>query len=97
MIRLGLQPGEELEKSLLAGPYHPSFGHLVKSNIALKKMLNALEGFEGDAPQFIVNSRELSIYKGIGGENVRKIKAATGRDALITPGDAAPGTFKILP
>ena len=77
VIRLGLQPGEELEKSLLAGPYHPSFGHLVKSSIALKKMLKALEGFDGEAPQFIVNSRELSIYKGIGGENIRKIKAAT--------------------
>jgi len=97
VIRLGLQPGEELEKSLLAGPYHPSFGHLVKSNIALKKMLKALEGFGGAAPQFIVNSRELSIYKGIGGENIKKIKAATGRDALISAGDAAPGTFKIVP
>jgi histone acetyltransferase (RNA polymerase elongator complex component) len=97
VIKLGLQPGDELEKTLLAGPYHPSFGHLVKSNIALKKMLNALEGFEGDSPQFIVNERELSIYKGIGGENVRRIKAATGKDASITPGDAAPGTLKILP
>jgi histone acetyltransferase (RNA polymerase elongator complex component) len=97
VIRLGLQPGEELEKSLLAGPYHPSFGHLVKSRLALKKMLKALEGFGGAAPRFMVNERELSIYKGIGGGNVRKIKAATGRDASISPGDAAPGTFKILP
>jgi histone acetyltransferase (RNA polymerase elongator complex component) len=97
VIRLGLQPGEELEKSLLAGPYHPSFGHLVKSRLALKKMLKALEGFGGAAPRFMVNERELSIYKGIGGGNVGKIKAATGRDASISPGDAAPGTFKILP
>jgi histone acetyltransferase (RNA polymerase elongator complex component) len=97
VIRLGLQPGEELEKSLLAGPYHPSFGHLVKSNIALKKMLNALEGFGGGEARFIVNERDLSIYKGIGGGNVGRIKAATGRDASISPGDAAPGTFKIVP
>ena len=66
VIRLGLQPGEELEKSLLAGPYHPSFGHLVKSNIALKKMLKALEDFEGEEAEIIVNPKELSIYKGIG-------------------------------
>jgi hypothetical protein len=97
VIRLGLQPGEELEKTYLAGPYHPSFGHLVKSKLALKKMLKVLEGFEGGAPRFIVNPRELSIYKGIGGENIRRIKAATGRDASISRGDAAPGTLKILP
>jgi histone acetyltransferase (RNA polymerase elongator complex component) len=97
VIRLGLQAGEELEKTYLAGPYHPSFGHLVKSNIALKNMLRALEGFGGGAPRFIVNPRELSIYKGIGGENIRRIKAATGRDASISRGDAAPGTLKILP
>ncbi|MGC2424578.1 MAG: radical SAM protein [Nitrospirota bacterium] len=97
VIRLGLQPGEELEKSLLAGPYHPSFGHLVKSRIALKKMLKALEGFEGDAPRFIVNERELSIYKGIGSSNIDAVYNATGKRIKISAGDAAPGTFKIVP
>lgn len=31
IIRMGLQPTEELEKSLEAGPYHPSFRQLVTS------------------------------------------------------------------
>lgn len=31
VIRMGLQPTAELEKQLIAGPYHPAFGELVIS------------------------------------------------------------------
>ncbi len=95
VIRLGLQPGEELEKSLLAGPYHPSFGHLVRSRIALRKMLAALENYEGDSAEIVVNPRELSVYKGIRNANVRELSRATGKKIKISAGDAAPGEFKI--
>jgi histone acetyltransferase (RNA polymerase elongator complex component) len=97
VIRLGLQPGEELEKTLLAGPYHPSFGHLVKSRIALKKMLDALEDFEGDSAEIFVNPKELSIYKGIGSSNIKAVFSDTGKSIKISAGNAVPGTFKILP
>jgi histone acetyltransferase (RNA polymerase elongator complex component) len=97
VIRLGLQPGEELEKTYLAGPHHPAFGHLVKSNIALKKILKALEGFEGDTAEIYVNQKELSIYKGIGNSNINALFNATGKSIKISAGDAAPGTLKILP
>ncbi len=30
VIRMGLQPTEELKESLVAGPFHPAFGELVK-------------------------------------------------------------------
>ena len=96
VIRLGLQPGEDLERSLLAGPYHPSFGHLVRSRIALRKMQAALENYEGDSVEILVNPRELSIYKGIRSSNVKVLSRATGRKIKISAGDAAPGTFKIL-
>jgi histone acetyltransferase (RNA polymerase elongator complex component) len=96
VIRLGLQPGEELEKSLLAGPYHPSFGHLVKSRVALKRMLGALEGIEGNTAEIFVNPKELSIYKGIGSSNIDAVFNAAGKSIKISAGDAAPGTFKIV-
>jgi hypothetical protein len=37
VIRMGLQATEELEddSTILAGPYHPAFGHLVHSEIFL--------------------------------------------------------------
>ena len=39
VIRMGLQASEELnsDKTVLAGPYHPAFGHLVLSSIFLDK------------------------------------------------------------
>ncbi|MCR4962500.1 MAG: radical SAM protein [Firmicutes bacterium] len=33
VIRLGLNPNPQTEKALLAGPYHPAFGHIVKSRL----------------------------------------------------------------
>ncbi|MBI5588724.1 MAG: radical SAM protein [Deltaproteobacteria bacterium] len=33
IVRMGLQPTEELEKNLVAGPYHPSFRQLVEGRI----------------------------------------------------------------
>ena len=97
VIRIGLQPGEDLEKSLLAGPYHPAFGHLVRSRIALRKMLGALENFSGESAEIVVNPRELSVYKGIRNANVRELEKSTGRKIKISPGDADFGTFKIRP
>ncbi|MHB8173146.1 MAG: elongator complex protein 3 [Nitrospirota bacterium] len=97
VIRLGLQPGEDLEKSLLAGPYHPSFGHLVRSRIALRKMLCALENIEGDSVEIFVNPRELSVYKGIRNANVRELEKTTGKEIKISAGGVVMGTFEIRP
>ena len=33
VIRMGLQAGPELERELLAGPYHPAFGELARARI----------------------------------------------------------------
>lgn len=42
MIRAGLNPGESTEAAYLAGPYHPSFGHMVRSRIKLEQALRLL-------------------------------------------------------
>ena len=44
VIRMGLQASAELslDRELVAGPYHPSFGHLVHSALFLDKALAAL-------------------------------------------------------
>ncbi len=42
VVRMGLQPSESLEKSVVAGPYHPAFGELVQSRLWLKKIKKRL-------------------------------------------------------
>ncbi|MGI5824965.1 MAG: hypothetical protein ACOX7J_05260, partial [Bacillota bacterium] len=45
VIRTGLNTDEHLAEEVVAGPYHPAFGHLVKSYIWREKLLWALEDF----------------------------------------------------
>jgi histone acetyltransferase (RNA polymerase elongator complex component) len=75
VIRLGLQPSRELEEAVLAGPYHPSFGHLVESELAFERMSEALEGERSMKVEFLVNPSELSVYKGIKSYNIEKFRA----------------------
>jgi len=77
VVRLGLQPSRELEDGLLAGPYHPAFGHLVDSLIALERMKAAINDAAPGLTEavFVVNPSELSVYKGIKGENIEKLRA----------------------
>ncbi|MCL1874560.1 MAG: radical SAM protein [Clostridiales bacterium] len=42
-IRIGLNPLED-ESKVLAGPYHPAFGHLVKSALKLEQIRHLLAG-----------------------------------------------------
>ncbi len=37
MVRMGLQPSQELEKKVVAGPYHPAFGELVIARALFKQ------------------------------------------------------------
>ena len=49
VIRIGLQPTEELEKpgTIITGPYHPAFRQLVESSILLDKMRCAVRTCTG--------------------------------------------------
>lgn len=38
VVRIGLQPSPDLEKNLVAGPYHPSLGELVHSRLFFKRI-----------------------------------------------------------
>ncbi len=42
VVRMGLQPSEELASKVVAGPYHPSFGELVISRALFKKSRKVL-------------------------------------------------------
>ena len=75
VIRMGLQPGESLENSLLAGPYHPSFGEMVLSRLMLKQTRALLQGQEDSCPTLVINSKDMSIFKGIRSANMYRLSA----------------------
>jgi histone acetyltransferase (RNA polymerase elongator complex component) len=77
VIRIGLQHEEGFDdsKTILAGPYHPAFGHLVYSEIFFDrvKMAMASESTWGKTLQIGVHPRNVSRMRGLNNENIIKI------------------------
>jgi histone acetyltransferase (RNA polymerase elongator complex component) len=94
VIRMGLQAARSLDegKHLLAGPYHPSFGHLVYSKLFLDKALETLKGLPREALRtatISVHSRNISKMQGLRNGNVTALKRRFGITTLkIVPDDA---------
>ena len=72
IIRLGLQQDPKLEENLLAGPYHPAFGQLVRSRLWRRALSRARK--HGNT--FTVNPSDLSDVLGHRGENREWLKQA---------------------
>ncbi len=78
VVRMGLQSSEGLDKdaSVLAGPYHPAFGHLVHSAIFLDKATAAVAsaGNSYDQVTLKVHPRSISKVRGQNNQNVAILK-----------------------
>jgi histone acetyltransferase (RNA polymerase elongator complex component) len=85
VIRMGLQASEELNttSTVLAGPYHPAFGHLVHSEIFLTKAMTAIasEKIERKVVRLHVHPRSVSKMRG---QKNRNIKILCKRFALLS-------------
>ena len=46
VIRIGINPSAEVEKALLAGPYHPAFGGLVKEAMKKAQIISLLAEYD---------------------------------------------------
>ncbi|MGE5404867.1 MAG: elongator complex protein 3 [Candidatus Saccharibacteria bacterium] len=92
IIRIGLQPSEELlaGSELIAGPFHPSFGELVESEVFRRQAALAIAGFTkgGTAEdlRLYVNRRDLSKMIGHGRCNIRSLKNMFGLANIKTTG-----------
>jgi len=78
VIRMGLQAAKDLAlgSTVLAGPYHPAFGHLVHSEIFLDKAAAAL-AFEKDNRETVtlkVHPKSISKMRGLNNNNVEILK-----------------------
>ncbi len=81
VIRIGLQPTEELEKpgTIVAGPYHPAFRQLVESSILLDQMKAALLRRNNSANAvFLVHPGDISNAIGQKRSNIYVLKKQFG-------------------
>ena len=88
VVRMGLHPAEGrfTPGEVLAGPWHPALGELVRSRLALGEMERLLAGYVGDSPVIEVPRCKLSIYLGQGKGNLRLLQSRFG-NLIIEPAD----------
>ncbi|MBW2297333.1 MAG: radical SAM protein [Deltaproteobacteria bacterium] len=92
VIRMGLQASDTLEadQNVLAGPYHPAFGHLVLSSIYLDKASELLKknpGLTGTAT-FCVRLQNISRMRGQNNRNIKILKKRFRLDSIdVIPDD----------
>ncbi|MBQ3124732.1 MAG: radical SAM protein [Clostridia bacterium] len=84
VIRIGLQPTDEINEdaSVVAGPFHSSFGELVESAIYYDIIADTVSGLTGDVTVY-VNPKEVSKATGNKRANIIKIKEKTGINIKI--------------
>jgi histone acetyltransferase (RNA polymerase elongator complex component) len=77
IIRMGLQASADLAdgSTVLAGPYHPAFGHLVYSEIFLDMAMAAIKSAnpKGDRVGLQVHPRSVSKMRGLKNGNIKKL------------------------
>ena len=93
VARMGLQPSEDLNKeaSVLAGSYHPAFGHLVHSAIFLDKATAAVASAQDnyDRVTLKVHPRSISQMRGLNNKNVAILKQRFQIRSLVIIADPA--------
>jgi hypothetical protein len=88
---MGLQTSGSLRKpgAVVAGPFHPAFGHLVHSALFLDRAAKALQEEQPASKRiaFSVHPHDVPKLKGLKGENVRKLVERFGLDELRVVSD----------
>jgi histone acetyltransferase (RNA polymerase elongator complex component) len=75
VVRMGLQPTDELERDFLAGPYHPALRQLVDGAIFFDMAASLLQSSQKkDQVLFFCHPREISNLRGQKNENILKLK-----------------------
>ena len=71
---MGLQPSQELERKVLAGPYHPAFGELVISRALFKQARKILRlTMRGKIKYLSVAAADESAFRGPKNVSLKKL------------------------
>jgi histone acetyltransferase (RNA polymerase elongator complex component) len=101
VIRMGLQASADFEdgQTILAGPYHPAFGHMVYSAIFFDSASKAISSIRklSDTITIFVNPRSISKMRGMNNCNIKKLeKRYHFKSIKVVPDDSlAAGELKI--
>jgi histone acetyltransferase (RNA polymerase elongator complex component) len=75
VARIGLQPTKELERDLLAGPFHPALHQLIDSAIFFEMATSLLHTPQKNGKAlFLCHPKEVSNLRGQRNENISKLK-----------------------
>jgi len=100
VIRMGLQPSKDLqeESTILAGPFHPAFGHLVHSEIFLDKVASIMESQNTSCNTTLiaVHPRSVSRVRGLRNSNVEILKQRFQIKSLNIVPDPALGENSVV-
>jgi histone acetyltransferase (RNA polymerase elongator complex component) len=77
VIRMGLQSSKDLAEgsTIVAGPYHPAFGHLVHSEVFFDSAVSAIKTAKIDAAHLTIRVHPCNIsrMRGLKNTNIKKI------------------------
>lgn len=99
VVRMGLQPSESLERSVVAGPYHPAFGELVRSRLWLKKIRARLSQLQPNEMLGIkISHRDHSAVVGPKKQNIKRLETLgfSGRFAIMPNKEMARGSIEYV-
>ena len=75
VVRMGLQPTESLARSVVAGPWHPAFGELVRSRLWLKRIRAEVARLGPKKTlQIYISHRDMSAVVGRKRCNIRRLE-----------------------
>jgi histone acetyltransferase (RNA polymerase elongator complex component) len=91
VIRMGLQASQDLDdgSTILAGPYHPAFGHLVYSEIFLDMAVEQIESSAQDSDSISIRANPSSVSKlrGLQNRNIKILKEKFSFESIAVKPD----------
>ncbi len=99
VIRMGLQASGILDSgtSVVAGPYHPAFGHLVYSKVFLDKAVSMIESenFGSNSISIRVHPRSIPKMRGLKNGNIEILKRKFDFESIEIAPDSSLGLSEL--
>ncbi len=96
VIRCGLQAGPELERRIVAGPWHPAFGELVRSRLLFHRLRRVMSRSPGPV-RLRLNPADESVLRGRGNCNLARLERLAGPGGLAFSFSAAVPRGEVWP